>query len=127
MNPDSSSLSETGKFFVNMWKFCKLCNIYTVSVRPSGLRLNGEKTEAYWLGILHDSPEHIGSNQWKVLTFFMYNWQKFQALNFEYIIILCPFKKLIFQCTAVEDLNAHYYKSNYQDLQNPPNSCAMHH
>ena len=59
--------------------------------RISGLRLNEEKTEAYWLGSLHESPEYIGVDKvnkpMKILgIFFTYNWQKYQELNFENII-----------------------------------------
>ena len=57
----------------------------------SGLKLNEEKTEVYWLGSFHDSPEDIGIDKvnkpMKILgIYFTYNWQKFQGLNFENII-----------------------------------------
>ena len=57
----------------------------------SCLRLNEEKTEAYWLGSLHDSCENIGIDKInkpiKILgIFFTYDKQKFQELNFENII-----------------------------------------
>ena len=57
----------------------------------SGLRLNKEKTEAYWLGSLHHSCENIGiekiNKPIKILgVFFTYDKQKFQELNFENII-----------------------------------------
>ena len=59
----------------------------------SGLILNEEKTEAYWLGSLHDSQEDLGINKYKVNKpmkilgiFFTYDWQKFLDLNFESII-----------------------------------------
>ena len=57
----------------------------------SGLKLNEEKTEVYWLGSFHDSPEDIGIDKvnkpMKILgIYFTYNWQKFQELNFENII-----------------------------------------
>ena len=59
----------------------------------SGLKLNEEKTEAYWLGSLHDSQEDLGIDKYKVNKpmkilgiFFTYDWQKFLDLNFESII-----------------------------------------
>ena len=57
----------------------------------SGLKLNEEKTEVYWLGSLHNSPEDLGidnvNKPMKILgIFFTYDWQKFQELNFEKII-----------------------------------------
>ena len=57
----------------------------------SGLKLNEEKTEVYWLGSFHDSPEDIGIDKvnkpMKILgIYFTYNWQKFQEINFENII-----------------------------------------
>ena len=57
----------------------------------SGLKLNEEKTEAYWLESFRDSPEDIGIDKVnkprKILgIFFAYNWQKFQELNFENIM-----------------------------------------
>ena len=57
----------------------------------SGLKLNEEKTEVYWFGSFHDSPEDIGidnvNKPMKILRiYFTYNWQKFQELNFENII-----------------------------------------
>ena len=58
-----------------------------------GLKLNEEKTEAYWLGSLHDSQEDLGIDKDKVNkpmkilgVFFTYDWQKFLDLNFESII-----------------------------------------
>ena len=57
----------------------------------SGLKLNEEKTEVYWLGSFHDSPGDIRIDKvnkpMKILgIYFTYNWQKFQELNFENII-----------------------------------------
>ena len=57
----------------------------------SGLKLNEEKKEAYWLESFRDSPEDIGIDKvnkpMKILgIFFAYNWQKFQELNFENIM-----------------------------------------
>ena len=54
----------------------------------SGLQLNEEKTEVYWLG---DSPKDLGIDKVnkpiKILEIFLtYDWQKFQELNFEKII-----------------------------------------
>ena len=56
----------------------------------SCMRLNKEKTEAYWLGSLHHSCENIGiekiNKPIKILgVFFTYDKQKFQELNFENI------------------------------------------
>ena len=56
-----------------------------------GLRLNEEKTEAYWLGSFHHSCENIGIDKInkpiKILgIFFTYDNHKFQELNFENII-----------------------------------------
>ena len=57
----------------------------------SGLKINEEKTEAYWLGSLHAAPEDIGistvNKPIKILgIYFTYDWQKYQELNFESII-----------------------------------------
>ena len=57
----------------------------------SGLKLNEEKTEAYWLGNLHQSFEDIGiekiNKPMKILAiYFTYDWKKYQELNFENII-----------------------------------------
>ena len=57
----------------------------------SGLKINEEKTEAYWLGSLHAAPENIGistvNKPMKILgIYFTYDWQKYQELNFESII-----------------------------------------
>ena len=57
----------------------------------SGLQLNKEKTEAYWLGRLHDSPVDLGiekvNKPMKSLgIFFSYDWHKCQELNFDKII-----------------------------------------
>ena len=56
----------------------------------SGLKLNEEKREVYWLGSLHNSPEDLGidnvNKPMEILgIFFTYDWQKFQELNFEKI------------------------------------------
>lgn len=57
----------------------------------SGLKLNEEKTEAYWLGSLHQSAVDIGiekiNKPMKILgVYFTYDWKKYQELNFENII-----------------------------------------
>ena len=57
----------------------------------SGLKINEEKTEPYWLRSLHAAPEDIGisivNKPMKSLgIYFTYDWQKFQELNFESII-----------------------------------------
>ena len=57
----------------------------------SGIKLNEEKTEAYWLGSLHQSAEGIGiekiNKPMKILgIYFTYDWKKYQELNFENII-----------------------------------------
>ena len=86
----------------------------------SGLKLNEEKTEAYWLGSFHDSPEDIGIDKvnkpMKILgIYFTYNWQKFQELNFENIIVYSK----IYQCMAMEKLNIDRKNSNHQNFRNP--------
>ena len=57
----------------------------------SGLKINEEKMEAYWLGSLHATPEDIGisivNKAMKILgIYFTYDRQKYQELNFESII-----------------------------------------
>jgi len=53
----------------------------------SGLKLNDEKTEAYWLGSSHNCEEPLSietvNKPIKILgIFFAYNWHLKQELNF---------------------------------------------
>ena len=78
-------------FVSNTQSFFLLKGLLDRFGRISGLRLNEEKTEAYWLGSLHGSPKEIEIDKvnkaMKILgIFFTYNKQNFQELNFENII-----------------------------------------
>ena len=77
----------------------------------SGLKLNEEKREVYWLGSLHNSPEDLGidnvNKPMEILgIFFTYDWQKFQELNFEKITYV-----------AMEKLNFTWQNSDHQDVR----------
>ena len=84
----------------------------------SGLKLNKEKTELYWLGSLHNSPEDLGIDKNKPMKilgiFFTYDWQKFQELNFEKIITSI---KKILKYMAMEKLNFTWQNPDHQDLR----------
>lgn len=77
----------------------------------SGLRLNNEKTEAYWLGSLHHSCENIGVDKiskpnkiYMVLgILFTYDKQECQELNLENIM-----KSIenVYKCMAVKEFNS---------------------
>ena len=78
-------------FVKNTRSFFSLKQVINNFGYVSGLILNEEKTEAYWLGSLHDSPEDLEIDKvnkpMKILgIFFTYDWQKFQELNSEKII-----------------------------------------
>ena len=47
-------------FVKNTKSFFSLKQVINNFGYVSGLQLNEEKTEAYWLGSLHDSPEYLG-------------------------------------------------------------------
>ena len=85
----------------------------------SGLKLNEEKTEVYWLGSLHNSPEDLGidnvNKPMKILgIFFTYDWRKFQELNFEKNYY---FYKKILKYMAMEKLNFTWQNSDHQNLR----------
>ena len=78
-------------FIKNTTSFFSLKQVINNFGYVSGLQLNEEKTEAYWLSSPHDSPEDLGiekvNKPIKILgNFFTYDWQKFQELNFEKLI-----------------------------------------
>ena len=78
-------------FVKNVKSFCSLSVLLEKFGNISGLKLNEEKTKAYWLGSLHQSFEHIGiekiNKPMKILgIYFTYDWRKYQELNFENII-----------------------------------------
>ena len=85
-------------FADNLTTFVKNTKSFHLLVTPlegygkiSGLKVNKEKTEAYWLGSSHAAPKDIGistvNKPMKILgIYFTYDWQKFQELNFENII-----------------------------------------
>lgn len=65
-------------FVINRRSFVKLKNL-SMFGNISGLKLNDEKTEAYWLGSSHDAPEDLGMNKVnkpiKILgIIFTYDW-----------------------------------------------------
>lgn len=67
-------------FVMNRRSFVKLKNLLSMFGNISGLKLNDEKTEAYWLGSSHDAPEDLGMNkvnkQIKILgIIFTYDWK----------------------------------------------------
>ena len=77
-------------FVKNVKSFRSLSILLETFGNISGLKLN-EKTEAYWLGNLHQSFEDIGiekiNKPMKILgMYFTYDWKKYQELNFENII-----------------------------------------
>ena len=47
-------------FVKNTRSFSSLKQVINNFGHVSGLKLNEEKTEGYWLGRLHDSPEDLG-------------------------------------------------------------------
>ena len=68
-------------FVSNTRSFFSLKGLLDRFGKISGLKLNEEKTEAYWLGSSHDSPEDIGIDKLKVNMpmkilgiYFTYNW-----------------------------------------------------
>ena len=78
-------------FVKNVKSFCSLSILLEKFGNISGIKLNEEKTEAYWLGSLHQSFEDIGiekiNKPMKILgIYFTYDWKKYQELNFENII-----------------------------------------
>ncbi|KAL9964740.1 hypothetical protein ACROYT_G028420 [Oculina patagonica] len=80
-------------FVKNTRSFFSLKEVINKFGFVSGLKLNEEKTEAYWLGSLHNYPEDLDLGTDKVNKpikilgiYFTYDWQKFQELNFEKII-----------------------------------------
>ena len=78
-------------FVKNTKSFHLLVTLLAGYGKISGLKVNEEKTEAYWLGSLHAAPEDIGistvNKPMKILgIYFTYDWQKFQELNFENIV-----------------------------------------
>ena len=94
-------------FVSNTMSFFSLKGLLNRFGEVSGLKLNEEKTEAYWLGSFHDSPEDIAVDKvnkpMKILgIYFTYNWQRSQELNHENII-----KSIskVYQCMAMEKLN----------------------
>ena len=65
-------------FVSNVRSFFSLKGLLDRFGEISGLNLNEEKTEAYWLGSFHDSPEDIGIDEvnqpMKILgIYFTYN------------------------------------------------------
>ena len=53
-------------FVKNSHSFTRLKHLVNGFGNVSGLKLNEEKTEAYWLGSLHDSQEDLGIDKDKV-------------------------------------------------------------
>lgn len=76
----------------------------------SGLRLNKEKTEAYWLGSLHHSCENIGVDKISkpnivLKIFFTYVKQERQELNLENIMKSI---EKVYKCMAVKEFNSYW-------------------
>ena len=86
-------------FVKNTKSFHLLVTLLEGYGKISGLKVNEEKTEAYWLGSSHAAPKDIGistvNKPMKILgIYFTYDRQKFQELNLTRILSN-PLKNLL--------------------------------
>ena len=78
-------------FLLNKSSLSKLRNTLDKFGNCSGLKINKEKTEAYWLGSSHNCAQELDiekvNEPMKILgIYFTYNWRLKQELNFDAIL-----------------------------------------